>query len=193
MNEMSSRLNSIGSELFADPMSLVREPNRAIATLISAATLATPAFVGVPTDGFWPEGVEGSSVQYEDPGVDEQQELTGIEQDLQRGLLELRAREAVDYLSGSGPLILDPALQLQAQDAARTNAASGREQPSLNHNVSMIQAHLPVEQASGAAFLDLWLRSQPHTDVILDPAYAFYGVAAVEGGGQVWAVILFSR
>ncbi len=188
MNEMSSRLNSIGSALFTDPWSLVREPGRVIATLLSAVALAAPAVPGLPdvTAG-------GSSWEFEDAGFGRQQQLTEIEQDLHRGLLELRAREAVDYLSGSGPLVLDPELQLQAQGVARANAAEGRERASLDSNVSMIQAHLPVEEASGEAVLDLWLRSQPHTDNILDPAYTVYGLSAAEGGGQVWVVILFSR
>lgn len=196
MNEMSSRLAVLGSELINDPLSLVREPNRVIATLLSVATLAASALLGVTVEEGWtgrPSGSSGSYEDFTDPAFEEQQRLTGIEQDLQRGLLELRAREAVDYLSGSGPLLLDPALQLQAQDTARDNAANGREQASLGSNVSMIQASLPVESASGEAFLDLWLRSAPHTEVILDPAYAFYGVSTAQGHGRVWAVILFSR
>ncbi|MDR7330173.1 CAP domain-containing protein [Corynebacterium guangdongense] len=199
MNEMSSRLAVLGSELINDPLNLVREPNRVFATLLSAATLAASTVLGVTAGeggaGYFggSSGDYGDFADFEDPALQEQQRLTAIEQDLQRGLLELRAREAVDYLSGSGPLLPDPALQLQAQDAARDNAANGREQAFLDSNVSMIQASLPAESASGEAFLDLWLRSAPHTEIILDPAYAFYGVSTAQGHGKVWAVILFSR
>lgn len=193
MNDLSSRVTALASEIRHDPMSLVQGSHRLLAALMSIAVMVATVVLGVADDDPRAGQVTGSSEHYQDPGFQAQQRLTRIETDLQRGLLELRVRESVDYLSGSGPLILDPAMQLQAQATARSNAVTGREDAALDRNVGMIQAHLPVDEASGEAFLDLWLRSPAHADVILDPGYAFYGVSAAQGDGQVWAVILFSR
>lgn len=123
---------------------------------------------------------------YEVPGPEDAERLEEIRVDIDTAVRELRQKESVP------PVVMDPVrLQRGAQRWAECSAASGRQSNSPA-DVTMLQHHLPVQNASGHAFLDAWLHSQPHTDVILDERYVFYGIGVAQGHGEVWVTLQFS-
>lgn len=123
---------------------------------------------------------------YEEPGVEQQAELDEIRNDINLAIKHLRHNEEVP------PVFMDLFdLQRAAQAHAETVAVTGKLQNS-EQNVTMLQHHLPESGASGHAFLDAWLHSQAHTEVILDPRHVFYGIGVAVGHGEVWVAVQFS-
>lgn len=123
---------------------------------------------------------------YEVPDLNRQAELETIRSDINLAIKQLRLNEL------SPPVIMDPLnLQFEAQRWAEQAAVTGRLADSPQ-NVTMIQHHLPESGASGYAFLEDWLHSPAHTNVLLDPRYTFYGIGVAVGRGQVWVAVQFS-
>lgn len=123
---------------------------------------------------------------YEAPDLNRQAELETIRNDINLAIKQLRFDELAP------PVIMDPLnLQFEAQRWAEQAAVTGRLEDSPQ-NVTMIQHKLPEAGASGYAFLEDWLRSPSHTNVLLDPRYTFYGIGVAVGHGQVWVAVQFS-
>lgn len=122
---------------------------------------------------------------YVQPAPDVQAGLENIRTDINAALIELRHEEGVP------PLVPAPHLQLAAQRLAERSAVAGQQLPSPN-NVTMVQHHLPVESASGHAFLEAWLHSPAHTAPLLDARYAFSAVGIAVGHGEVWVAVQLS-
>ena len=128
----------------------------------------------------------GDEAGYEAPDAVRQAELEQIRNDVNLAIKQLRHEEGVP------PVVMDPVnLQLQAQRWAEKTAVDGRQGDSPQ-NVTMIQHNLPDAAASGHAFVDAWLRSRPHTDVLLDERCTFYGIGVAVGHGRVWVAVQLS-
>lgn len=135
-----------------------------------------------PSDG----DEAGYEAGYEAPDAVRQAELEQIRNDVNLAIKHLRHEEGVP------PVVMDPVnLQLQAQRWAEKTAVDGRQGDSPQ-NVTMIQHNLPDAAASGHAFVDAWLRSRPHTDVLLDERCTFYGIGVAVGHGRVWVAVQLS-
>ncbi|MCS5480273.1 hypothetical protein NYP18_11465 [Corynebacterium sp. YIM 101645] len=144
-------------------------------------TLVTGLGGGSSTPGS-PSGDSG----YEAPGLERQAELDQIRNDINLAIKHLRHNEQVP------PVLMDPfELQPAAQEHAEKVAVSGELQNS-GQNVTMLQHSLPESGASGHAFLEAWLHSEAHTEVVLDPRYVFYGIGVAVGHGKVWVAVQFS-
>ena len=174
----------------SDPVAALRDLLPRITALLTITSLVWAVVTGIGGSGdndHDPGGgssAEGSG-DYRQPPLEVQEQLNAIQSDLIQAVLELRNSEGVP------PVVMDMDLQIDAQHWAERNAVLGREDNSPA-NVAMVQAHLPLEQASGHAVLEQWLHSEPHTAVLLDGAHAWRGVGVAYGHGQVWAVLQFS-
>ncbi|RSZ63218.1 CAP domain-containing protein [Corynebacterium hylobatis] len=137
--------------------------------------------------GFSTPGTSSGDSGYKAPGLEKQAELDQIRNDINLEIKHLRHNEQVP------PVLMDPfELQREAQDHAEKVAVAGQLQNS-EQNVTMLQHHLPESGTSGHAFLEAWLHSQAHTDVVLDPRYVFYGIGVAVGHGEVWVAVQFSE
>lgn len=148
-----------------------------ILTMVLGATQGT-------TPGAQPGGTDSS---YESPSPEEQAHLEEIRTELNTAILELRHNATVK------PAIMDPfELQVQAQKWAEHTAVLGREE-ATDANVAMIQHNLPVGEANAYNFVDAWIRSESHLNVLVDPEHTFYGIGVAQSQGRVWVAIQFSR
>ncbi len=176
-----------------DPLAAFRDLLPRLAALLTVVSIAWAMVAGLAggNDGGeeFPAGPgDGSSVEdpgYQPPSPDVQLELETIRSELMQAVLSLRHEEGVP------PVVMDIDLQIHAQDWAERTAVVGREDPSPA-NVTMVQANLPWDQASGHAFLEQWLYSRPHTEVLLNPAHSSQGVGLAVGQGRVWVVLQFT-
>lgn len=175
----------------SDPVAAIRDLLPRVTALMTVVSLVWAVVTGIggstPSAPEPDDDVPGVELpeEYQQPPLEVQEELESIRTDLMQAVLELRHGEGVS------PVIINPNLQIDAQHWAERNAILGREDSSPA-NVAMVQAHLPLEQASGHALLEQWLYSEPHTAVLLDPGHVTRGVGLAYGHGQVWAVVQFS-
>lgn len=158
--------------------------------LLSVAGLAASLLMGATGDAGSGTPADPGQLPagpgYEVPDLDTQSELELIRNDVNLAIKHLRHEE------GAPPVLMDPFnLQLQAQRWAERSAVTGRQENSPQ-NVTMIQHNLPASEASGHAFVDAWLRSPAHTDVLLDGRYTFYGIGVAVGHGRVWVTVQYS-
>lgn len=130
-------------------------------------------------------GDSGSDIGYVEPDAETQERLNGIRNDIALAVTTLRAREHVP------PLVHDVHMELSAQRHAQKTAVLGKHVDSPN-NVTMLQHSLPLEAASGHAFMEAWLHSSPHTAVLLDGRYSFCGTGVAVGHGRVWVTLQLS-
>lgn len=178
----------------SDPVAAIRDLLPRITALLTVVSLVWTVITGAGGAGDGdgdgdgnPGGGSGveSPGDYEQPPLEVQEQLNTIQTDLMQAVLELRHNDGVP------PVVIDAELQIDAQHWAERNAVLGREDNSPA-NVAMVQAHLPLEQASGHAVLEQWLHSEQHAEVLIDDAHAWRGVGVAYGHGQVWAVLQFS-
>ncbi|AGF73317.1 CAP domain-containing protein [Corynebacterium halotolerans] len=174
----------------SDPVAAIRDLLPRLTALMTVVSLVWAVVAGLggstPPAPEPDDDVPGAELpDYQQPPLEVQEELETIRTDLIQAVLELRHGEGVP------PVVTDGNLQIGAQHWAERNAVLGREDNSPA-NVAMVQAHLPIEQASGHTLLDQWLHSGPHTAVLIDPAHTVRGVGLAHGHGQVWAVVQFS-
>lgn len=152
-----------------------------VASLVMSLLLAVLPGGPATTD----PGDSGDDIGYVTPDPDTQARLTEIRNDLTVAIATLRVKEHVP------PVLHDPHLELSAQRHAQKIAVLGEHVPSPN-NVTMLQHSLPLESASGHAFLDAWLHSEPHTAVLIDERYSFFGAGVAVGHGRVWVTLQLS-
>ena len=152
---------------------------------LSVAGLAMTLITGLSGGSSTP-GTPSGDGGYEAPGLEKQAELDQIRNDINLAIKHLRHNEQVP------PVLMDPfELQREAQDHAEEVAVAGQLQNS-EQNVTMLQHHIPESEASGHAFLEAWLHSQAHTEVVLDSRYVFYGIGVAVGHDEVWVAVQFS-
>lgn len=138
---------------------------------------------------------------YVDPDFETMQKLEEIRQDFFTAVGQLRIDDALS------PVSVDLELQRLAQQHAEGNAVTA-EQPLIEHDgsephedadgaeegrIAQVSASMPLETASGYAFLDMIIRSQKHMDVLLNPAHRHVGVGVAYGKERVWVVVAFSQ
>ena len=85
-----------------------------------------------------------------------------------------------------------PARQAAAQYKSQENAVTGQEGP-VEENISMLQAHLPLAEASGYEFIERLRNSEPHAAVFMEPSSVHMAVSAAYSAGDdtVWLVLQF--
>lgn len=152
-----------------------------LASLVMSLLLAFTPGGPASTD----PGDPGDDIGYVTPDAETQARLTEIRNDFAIAVTTLRVKEHVP------PLAHDAHLELSAQRHAQKTAVLGRHVESPN-NVTMLQHSLPLESASGHAFMEAWLHSAPHTAVLLDDRYSFYGAGVAVGHGRVWVTLQLS-
>lgn len=141
---------------------------------------------------------------YVDPDFETMQKLEEIRQDFFTAVGQLRIDDALS------PVSIDLELQRLAQQHAEGNAVTA-QQPRIEHDgnepredthtaigaeegrIAQVSASMPLETASGYAFLDMIIRSQKHMDVLLNPAHRHVGVGVAYGKERVWVVVAFSK
>ncbi|MDY3127333.1 MAG: CAP domain-containing protein [Corynebacterium sp.] len=73
---------------------------------------------------------------------------------------------------------------------AQLNAVTGREDKT-DENIGMLQAHLPLAEASGWKFIEKFRISPAHVQTLLAPQFLHMAVGVAYGHGNVWLVIQF--
>lgn len=122
---------------------------------------------------------------YVQPDLLLQDELEQIRVDINSALVELRFQESVP------PTVPAPHLQLATQLQVERSAVAGHWVDSPN-NVTAVRHRLPVESASGHAFMEAWLHSPEHTAALLDTRPVFSAVGVAVGHGEVWVSVQLS-
>ncbi|AJE33961.1 hypothetical protein B842_10560 [Corynebacterium humireducens NBRC 106098 = DSM 45392] len=130
-------------------------------------------------------GDAGEDIGYVVPDAETQAKLTTIHDELVFAVNALRMKEHVP------PLALDSHMERTAQRHAQKVAVLGTHVDSPN-NVTLLQHSLPLEEASGHAFMEAWLHSAPHTAVLIDARYSFHGTGVAVGHGRVWVTLQLS-
>lgn len=130
---------------------------------------------------------DGRGDSYVDPDFETGQQLEEIRTDFFTAIAQLRIDDTLP------PVSLDPELQRTAQAQAEGNAVTG-EQPPLDagEKTAQVSAHLPVEQASGYEFFELFTHSPEHMEVLLDDRHRDVGIGVAYGRGDVWVVVAFA-
>ncbi|GAB2515780.1 hypothetical protein CATRI_10695 [Corynebacterium atrinae] len=173
------------TELFTSPSGL-RDLLRHIGLFVSAIGTILSMIFG-SASGADPIDPVNPEQSYESPSPEEQAQLEEIRTELNTAILELR------YNTPVNPVVMDVfELQSQAQKWAERTAVLGKEEATKD-NVAMIQHNLPVGEASAYNFVDAWIRSEPHLNVLIDPDHTFYGIGVAQAHGRVWVTIQFSR
>lgn len=187
----SFRFSSLRNVL-RDPLAILRNTQAIVAALGGIFAILLTVGVGLSSEDTQDPGREvGSSGDYVVPPLEEQEKLDGIRKDLNYAVKQLRAEEFDQEGIVSPPVFLDLTLQIQAERWAQSNAVEGQES-AIDRNVSMLQVNLPAEEATAEAIMGRILGSQPHTDILLDPEMAFYGIGVARSDDRVWAVLMFS-
>lgn len=85
-----------------------------------------------------------------------------------------------------------PDRQEAAQQKAELNAVTGKED-NVDENISMLQAHLQLNEASGYEFIERLRTSESHLAVMMEPTnlHMAVGVAYSASDDKVWLVLQF--
>ncbi|MCG7278336.1 CAP domain-containing protein [Corynebacterium imitans] len=158
--------------------------------LIAAVAVTVSAAQHQPAGGSSNPTVDDRRAGYVAPDFETGQKLEEIRQDFFTAVRQLRSDDALP------PVSLDPELQRLAQQHAEGNAVT-KTQPNLEpddgRDIGQVSASMPLENASGHAFLELIIHSQKHMDVLLNPEHRYMGVGVAYGHGEVWVVVAFSH
>ena len=173
-------------------------PSNLIKIGITAITLTLTLIAAVASGGTTsPEGDAGDEDTSEEtpltghpdyvaPSLDVQTKLSTIEDEVYGAINEMRQEQ---YL---GIAFKYPERQAAAQYKAQENAVTGQEGP-VEENISMLQAHLPLAEASGYEFIERLRNSEPHAAVFMEPSSVHMAVSAAYSAGDdtVWLVLQF--
>lgn len=159
-------------------------------TLVLTLLAATAAGSSTPND-------DGSSnddpapEQPEDPGYTAppehiQAQLDTIQTEVYDAINEMRTEQNLSMIFEY------PDRQAAAQDKAELNAVTGEENP-VDENISMLQAHLQLNEASGYEFIERLRTSVSHLAVMMEPTnlHMAVGVAYSASDDKVWLVLQF--
>ena len=173
-------------------------PSNLITIGITAITLTLTLIAAVASGGAAsPEGGTGDEDTSEEtpltghpdyvaPSLEVQTKLATIEDEVYNAIHEMRQEQ---YL---GIAFKYPERQAAAQYKAQENAVTGQEGP-VEENISMLQAHLPLAEASGYEFIERLRNSEPHAAVFMEPSSVHMAVSAAYSAGDdtVWLVLQF--
>ena len=173
-------------------------PSNLIKIGITAITLTLTLIAAVASGGATsPESDAGDADTSEEtpvtghpdyvaPSLDVQTKLATIEDEVYNAIHEMRQEQ---YL---GIAFKYPERQAAAQYKAQENAVTGQEGP-VEENISMLQAHLPLAEASGYEFIERLRNSEPHAAVFMEPSSVHMAVSAAYSAGDdtVWLVLQF--
>lgn len=173
-------------------------PSNLIKIGITAITLTLTLIAAVASGGTTsPEGDAGDEDTSEEtpltghpdyvaPSLEVQTKLATIEDEVYNAIHEMRQEQ---YL---GIAFKYPERQAAAQYKAQENAVTGQEGP-VEENISMLQAHLPLAEASGYEFIERLRNSEPHAAVFMEPSSVHMAVSAAYSAGDdtVWLVLQF--
>ena len=173
-------------------------PSNLIKIGITAITLTLTLIAAVASGGApSPEGGAGDEDTSEEtpltghpdyvaPSLEVQTKLATIEDEVYNAIHEMRQEQ---YL---GIAFKYPERQAAAQYKAQENAVTGQEGP-VEENISMLQAHLPLAEASGYEFIERLRNSEPHAAVFMEPSSVHMAVSAAYSAGDdtVWLVLQF--
>ncbi|WLP88241.1 CAP domain-containing protein [Corynebacterium stationis] len=123
---------------------------------------------------------------YVAPSLDVQTKLSTIDDEVYGAINEMRQEQHL------GMAFKYPERQDAAQYKAQENAVTGQEGP-VEENISMLQAHLPLAEASGYEFIERLRNSEPHAAVFMEPSSVHMAVSAAYSAGDdtVWLVLQF--
>ncbi|PQM73603.1 hypothetical protein [Corynebacterium sp. J010B-136] len=123
---------------------------------------------------------------YVPPPLEVQTKLATIETEVYDAVNQMRQEQHL------GMAIKYPERQAATQYKAQTNALTGQEDP-VEENISMLQAHLPLADASGYEFIEMLRTSEPHAAVLMQPSNLHMAVSAAYSAGDdmVWLVLQF--
>ncbi|OAH30238.1 hypothetical protein AYJ05_11335 [Corynebacterium stationis] len=173
-------------------------PSNLIKIGITATTLTLTLIAAVASGGATsPESDAGDAdtsgetpltgyPDYVAPSLEVQTKLATIEDEVYNAINEMRQEQ---YL---GRAFKYPERQAAAQYKAQENAVTGQEGP-VEENISMLQAHLPLAEASGYEFIERLRNSEPHAAVFMEPSIVHMAVSAAYSAGDdtVWLVLQF--
>lgn len=177
------------SELFsgAQATNIIKVGITAI-SLVLALLAAVGSSSGAPQDDDSSpvETAPNTHPDYRTPSLEVQTQLATIQTEVYQAVNEMRQEQNL------GLVFEYPERQDAAQLKAQTNAVTGTEEP-VAENISMLQAHLPLEEASGYEFIERLRTSEPHAAVLMDSQYLNMAVSAAYSGddNQVWLVVQF--
>ncbi|MDN6136191.1 CAP domain-containing protein [Corynebacterium sp.] len=173
-------------------------PSNLIKIGITATTLTLTLIAAVASGGATsPESDAGDAdtsgetpltgyPDYVAPSLEVQTKLSTIEDEVYNAINEMRQEQHL------GMAIVYPARQAAAQYKAQENAVTGQEGP-VEENISMLQAHLPLAEASGYEFIERLRNSEQHAAVFMEPSSVHMAVSAAYSAGDdtVWLVLQF--
>lgn len=149
-------------------------------TLVTAViSLTNPSDDGSSQE---PETPAPAACDYELPDVPVQRKLATIQEDL---LTVLNTSRKVD---GQAPLMPWIDRQTAAREKAECNAVTKTQERS-EENVQMVQHHLPLEKASGDAFVQDIRNSPDNVAALRDRRMTTAAVGVAYNDGEVYVVI----
>lgn len=150
----------------------------------TAADSSTPNDDGSSNDDPAPEQPEDPG--YTAPPAHIQEQLDTIQTEVYDAINDMRTGENL------GMIFEYPDRQDAAQGKAELNAVTGEENP-VDENISMLQAHLPLNEASGYEFIERLRTSESHLAVMMEPTnlHMAVGVAYSASDDKVWLVLQF--
>lgn len=173
-------------------------PSNLIKIGITAITLTLTLIAAVASGGTTsPEGDAGDEDTSEEtpltghpdyiaPSLEVQTKLSTIEDEVYDAIHEMRQEQHL------GMAFKYPERQAATQYKAQENAVTGQEGP-VEENISMLQAHLPLAEASGYEFIERLRNSEPHAAVLMEPSSVHMAASAAYSAGDdtVWLVLQF--
>ncbi|MEY8579022.1 CAP domain-containing protein [Corynebacteriaceae bacterium 6-324] len=150
----------------------------------TAADSSTPNDDGSSNDDPAPEQPEDPG--YTTPPAHIQAQLDTIQTEVYDAINDMRTGENLSMIFEY------PDRQDAAQGKAELNAVTGEENP-VDENISMLQAHLPLNEASGYEFIERLRTSESHLAVLMEPTnlHMAVGVAYSASDDKVWLVLQF--
>ena len=164
---------------------------------ITTITLVLTLLAAITAGSSTPNTDDGSSnddpapEQPEDPGYTAppahiQAQLDTIQVEVYDAINKMRTRENLSMIFEY------PDRQEAAQQKAELNAVTGKED-NVDEDISMSQAHLPLNEASGYEFIERLRKDPDHLAVMMDPnnLHMAVGVAYSVTDDTVWLVLQF--
>lgn len=130
------------------------------------------------------EGNAPQTPAYQLPSSEIQAQLDDIRDDMLTAINEWRISP-----HGTGRILFPQyERQVSAQDKAEYNALTGDLSP-VADNVGMLQAWLPLEDANGYNFAEMFRTNPAYMAVVLDGKYQFIGIGTAYMNGKVHLVV----
>lgn len=156
-------------------------------TLVLTLLAATAAGSSTPNDdGSSNDDPAPENPDYTAPPAHIQGQLDTIQAEVYEAVNKIRTAQ------GLSMIFKYPERQQAAQNKAELNAVTGKED-NVDADISMSQAHLPLNEASGYEFIERLRNDPDHLAVMMDPnnLHMAVGVAYSVTDDTVWLVLQF--